>query len=152
MNRILIPRTLRGPRRFLAVGISAAACTSCLVFRNPNVQLHVQSPVERPSTTPRTTVQRSGFSTSVIRQISSGSLAGCLTGLLAAMLSKTLIFIGSLIALSLHISSRFHRGFSYMPRISRLLGSSTIYQAGVENPWFTSSFAVAFALATFARL
>jgi uncharacterized membrane protein (Fun14 family) len=122
---------------------------------------------------PRSQAPRSGISTKAVRQLSSGSLAGFGTGLVVAIFSRTLVFLGSFLAVSIYVSlhysnlsinnglqcselskvaSRYGVDLPKMMGIKKLLNESSFWRRMSVNPWFSASFILTFTLAAFVRL
>lgn len=131
MNHIFAFRGLQRPAYLLTVGIGASVCFSgSILLRGSHVRLD-GSPVGNTSFEPaRNRIRRSRLSPEVVQQISSGSVAGqysplallmpfrtiqscmcfdnllstgLLAGLVTALFSRTLVFLGGAIALSFHV-------------------------------------------------
>ncbi|KAG5930668.1 hypothetical protein E4U42_000008, partial [Claviceps africana] len=75
-----------------------------------------------------------------------------LSGLATALLSQTLCIIGSVIAISFFICSRYGLGPSRLLHLNKVPGAHAIYEAGMKNPWFISTFMLTYILGAFTRL
>ncbi|KND92829.1 hypothetical protein TOPH_02572 [Tolypocladium ophioglossoides CBS 100239] len=142
---------LRTARFFAAGGVYVGAA----MLSNPRVPLRLDSgqPVTARSRQ-RQQPPGSSLSPQLVRQVSSGSLAGFAAGFFVALFSRTLVFLGGLLAVSLHIASCWGLGVPRLAGINqqRWPGLSSVGRLGADNPWFTSSFALTFILAAFVRL
>ncbi|QPH17082.1 hypothetical protein C2857_001856 [Epichloe festucae Fl1] len=145
-------RIARGPARLIAASVGGGACACTMLLRRPMVQLDARPVANRTDRTSSAPNRNSFLTQDNIRQVSSGSVAGFLAGFATALLSQTLVIIGSVIAISFYVSSRYGLDLSRLLRLDRVPAVSAIYRAGMKNPWFTSAFALTYVLAAFARI
>jgi len=139
--------------RLLAVGLVPAACLGYAFPQRPLRCDAFPSPSKRSeSSISGQTLGDFQRSDHVVRQISSGSLAGFGTGLVVALFSRTLVIISGLCALTLHVACRFgldiSRGIGLKDRVMR----SPIWKKSIGNPWFSGMFSLTFTLAAFVHL
>merc|ERR1712078_619949 len=99
-----------------------------------------------------TTESKPPMSSKVLQQCSSGSLAGLCTGALVALFSRTLVFLGSTLALVVYIASRYGVNLTQTFGIKKLASQPAWMQRIQESPYFAGSFIVTFTLAAFVRL
>ncbi|CAH0042966.1 unnamed protein product [Clonostachys solani] len=141
--------TLRRAGRLFASGIApSAACIGTVYLLRPRpIQLDAidVSPRQHQS-------QRAGLSTKTVQQISSGSMAGFGCGLIIALFSRTLAFLGSILAVSVYVTSRYGIDLPQILGIKKLLLKSSVWRKLGGSPWFTASFALTFTLAAFVHL
>ncbi|CAH0020225.1 unnamed protein product [Clonostachys rhizophaga] len=168
--------TLRRAGRLFATGIApSAACIGTVYLLRPRpIQLDAidVSPRQHQS-------QRAGLSTKAVQQIASGSMAvyffiflrrkrrrrgkqvikliasfalgfGC--GLIIAIFSRTLAFLGSILAVSIYVTSRYGIDLPQILGIKKFLLKSSVWRKLGGSPWFTASFALTFTLAAFVHL
>ncbi|KAK2605405.1 hypothetical protein N8I77_008242 [Diaporthe amygdali] len=85
----------------------------------------------------------------VIRQLSGGSLAGFLAGLVVSVFSKTLVLLTGLAIVSVQVASRWGVDLLGLLRIRQRIESSRVLSALQKNPTFKLAFGTTFALAAF---
>ncbi|CAG9996650.1 unnamed protein product [Clonostachys byssicola] len=167
MATMIRATTLRRAGRLFATGIApSAACIGTVYLLRPRpIQLDAidVSPRQHQS-------QRAGLSTKAVQQIASGSMAerrgrgkqvikliasfalgfGC--GLIIAIFSRTLAFLGSILAVSVYVTSRYGIDLPQILGIKKFLLKSSVWRKLGGSPWFTASFALTFTLAAFVHL
>jgi len=134
-----------------ALGMGSGACiTAVNVIRAQPIRLDnlpsSSSQQQRPA------ALRSRISAQAVQQFSSGSLAGLCTGVVVALFSRTLVFLGSFFALTVYVASRYGIDLPRMLGVRRLVKQPAWWHKLEQSPWFTGSFALTFALAAFVRL
>ncbi|CAM1510301.1 Fc.00g006360.m01.CDS01 [Cosmosporella sp. VM-42] len=137
--------------RAFAMGIGPAACVGSFAVHRRTIRCDSASFVSSPPARQRSSSSWEP-SPETVRQVSGGSLAGFGTGLVVAIFSRTLAILGSLLALSIHIASRYGWDVSRLVPIDKFPGGSSIWKKYKGKPWFTLSFIVTFMLAAFAHL
>ncbi|KAH8781296.1 hypothetical protein F5883DRAFT_170176 [Diaporthe sp. PMI_573] len=85
----------------------------------------------------------------VIRQLSGGSLAGFLTGLVVSVFSKTLVLLTGLAIVTVQVASRWGVDLLSALKIRQRIESSRVLSALEKNPTFKLAFGTTFALAAF---
>ncbi|CAI6082151.1 unnamed protein product [Clonostachys chloroleuca] len=87
----------------------------------------------------------------VMKLIASFALGfGC--GLIIAIFSRTLAFLGSILAVSVYVTSRYGIDLPQILGIKKFLLKSSVWRKLGGSPWFTASFALTFTLAAFVHL
>jgi hypothetical protein len=116
---------------------------------------------------------REGISCWIITNLIYHLPSGFGTGLVVAIFSRTLVFLGSFLAVSIYVSlhysnlsinngiqcselskvaSRYGVDLPKMMGIKKLLNESSFWRRMSVNPWFSASFILTFTLAAFVRL
>ncbi|KAG6365439.1 hypothetical protein INS49_007050 [Diaporthe citri] len=85
----------------------------------------------------------------LIRQLSGGSLAGFLAGLVVSVFSKTLVLLTGLAIVSVQVASRWGVDLLAVLKIRQRIESSRVLSALNKNPTFKLAFGTTFALAAF---
>ncbi|KAI7787622.1 fun14 family protein [Diaporthe eres] len=85
----------------------------------------------------------------LIRQLSGGSLAGFLAGLVVSVFSKTLVLLTGLAIVTVQVASRWGVDLLAMLKIRQRIDSSRVLSALNKNPTFKLAFGTTFALAAF---
>ncbi|KKY36407.1 putative fun14 family protein [Diaporthe ampelina] len=85
----------------------------------------------------------------VIRQLSGGSLAGFLTGLVVSIFSKTLVLLTGLAIVSVQVASQWGVDLLAVLKIRQRIDSSRVLSSLNRNPTFKLAFGTTFALAAF---
>ncbi|KAG8161623.1 hypothetical protein KVR01_008610 [Diaporthe batatas] len=85
----------------------------------------------------------------LIRQLSGGSLAGFLSGLLVSVFSKTLVLLTGLAIVTVQVASRWGVDLLSALKIRQRIESSRVLSALEKNPTFKLAFGTTFALAAF---
>ncbi|PHH58551.1 hypothetical protein CDD81_5384 [Ophiocordyceps australis] len=140
-------------RRLLYSRLQSAVPTT---FLGVAILPHLYPPLRLDSRYP--TIVKSGASSKsrvsphLVRQVSSGSLAGLATGIIIAFLSRALVVLGALFGLSLHLASQWGLDVPQLLHIKRQPVKSYLSRLGTDKPWFALSFALTFILTAFVRL
>lgn len=85
----------------------------------------------------------------LIRQLSGGSLAGFLSGLVVSVFSKTLVLLTGLAIVTVQVASRWGVDLLSALKIRQRIESSRVLSALEKNPTFKLAFGTTFALAAF---
>lgn len=85
----------------------------------------------------------------LIRQLSGGSLAGFLSGLVVSVFSKTLVLLTGLAIVTVQLASRWGVDLLSVLKIRQRIESSRVLSALEKNPTFKLAFGTTFALAAF---
>ncbi|POS81430.1 hypothetical protein DHEL01_v200162 [Diaporthe helianthi] len=85
----------------------------------------------------------------LIRQLSGGSLAGFLSGLVVSVFSKTLVLLTGLAIVTVQVASRWGVDLLSTLKIRQRIQSSRVLSALEKNPTFKLAFGTTFALAAF---
>ncbi|KAK7717297.1 hypothetical protein SLS64_002787 [Diaporthe eres] len=85
----------------------------------------------------------------MIRQLSGGSLAGFLAGLVVSVFSKTLVLLTGLAIVTVQVASRWGVDLLATLKIRQRMESSRVLSALNKNPTFKLAFGTTFALAAF---
>ncbi|KAJ4391329.1 hypothetical protein N0V93_004946 [Gnomoniopsis smithogilvyi] len=85
----------------------------------------------------------------VIRQLSGGSLAGFVTGVLVSFFSKTLVLLTGIAIVAIQVASRNGIDLLGMLKIRQKVESSRVLSALSKNATFKMAFGTTFALAAF---
>jgi uncharacterized membrane protein (Fun14 family) len=93
--------------------------------------------------------RKDGLSPEVIKQLSGGSLAGFLTGLVVSVFSKTLVLLIGIGIVSIQVAARYGIDLVGQFKLRKRLESSRILSALRYNPTFKIAFGVTFALSAF---
>ncbi|KAB5570418.1 hypothetical protein GE09DRAFT_1217855 [Coniochaeta sp. 2T2.1] len=86
----------------------------------------------------------------IIKQLSSGSIAGFVTGVVISLFSKTLVFLAGVGIVAIEIASRYGINLVDTLKLRKRIDSSKILRSLNKNPMFKLSFGITFALAAFA--
>ncbi|KAF4120258.1 histone H3 [Geosmithia morbida] len=105
-----------------------------------------------PSTVAQPQPRRSLMSPQAVRQISKGSFTGFTAGLVVAIFSRTLASLGGLVALAIYVAGRYGIDIAQTLGIKKFVDTPSWWRRLGRCPLFTTSFAVTFTLAAFARL
>ncbi|KAK0622862.1 hypothetical protein B0T14DRAFT_564274 [Immersiella caudata] len=89
------------------------------------------------------------LSPEVIKQLSGGSLAGFLTGLLVSVFSKTLVLLIGIGIVSIQVAARYGIDLVGQFKLKKRVESSRILTSLRYNPAFKIAFGVTFALSAF---
>ncbi|KAJ4175105.1 hypothetical protein NW754_005524 [Fusarium falciforme] len=135
--------------RAMTVGVGPAACVGAFVATRPVIRCDGPTLATGP---PRRRQPSLDISPDTVRQLSSGSVAGFGVGVLVGLFSKTLALLTGLVALSIHIASRYGLDITRTLGIDKYLNRSALWARSKKNPLWTSSFLVTFILAAFVRL
>ncbi|KAL7905762.1 hypothetical protein GGI35DRAFT_121957 [Trichoderma velutinum] len=143
---------LRYSRRLLLGSISTGVCYGAFAA---NSTIRFDSRQKSPPTASQPAAKPSEplLSPRIIRQISAGSIVGFGTGLLVSLFSRTLVFIGGVMAAFYHLASSYGIGLPsivYSPKL--LTDKNPFLKYGTGNGWFVASFGLTFILAAFVRL
>ncbi|CAN8097181.1 unnamed protein product [Discula destructiva] len=85
----------------------------------------------------------------MIRQLSGGSLAGFVTGILVSFFSKTLVLLTGIAIVAIQVASRNGIDLLNMLKIRQKVESSQVLSALSKNATFKVAFGTTFALAAF---
>ncbi|PSR94590.1 hypothetical protein BD289DRAFT_451209 [Coniella lustricola] len=89
------------------------------------------------------------LSPAVIKQLSQGSLAGFLAGVLVSVFSKTLVLVTGIAIVAIQLASRNGVDLLGMLKLRERVQSSRVLSALEKNPTFKVAFGTTFALAAF---
>ncbi|KAM5353751.1 hypothetical protein ACJ41O_000401 [Fusarium nematophilum] len=136
--------------RAMAAGIGPAACVGTFIATRPVIRCDAPAfatgqPHQR---------RRPSFDVSpeTVRQVSSGSVTGFGVGVVVALFSRTLALLSGLIALSIHVASRYGLDIPRTLGFDKYLNRNALWIKSKKNPLFTAAFLVTFILAAFVRL
>lgn len=85
----------------------------------------------------------------IIKQLSSGSLSGFLTGLVISVFSKTLVLLIGTAIVFIQVAKRYGIDLVEQLRLRRLMNSSRILGMLNQRPAFKIAFGITFALSAF---
>ncbi|ROV98983.1 hypothetical protein VSDG_03755 [Cytospora chrysosperma] len=85
----------------------------------------------------------------IIKQLSGGSLAGFLTGLVVSVFSKTLVLLTGVAIVAIQVASRWGVDLLGMLRLRQRIEASRVLSSLNRNPTFKLAFGSTFALAAF---
>ncbi|KAF4467575.1 fun14 family [Fusarium albosuccineum] len=136
--------------RAMAAGVGPAACVGTFIATRPIIRCDAPTLATGPP--PRRRQPSLDVSPDTVRQLSSGSVTGFGVGVVVALFSRTLALLSGLIALSLHIASRYGLDIPRTLGLDKYLNRSALWVRSKKNPLFTASFLVTFILAAFVRL
>ncbi|EHK21033.1 uncharacterized protein TRIVIDRAFT_230990 [Trichoderma virens Gv29-8] len=143
---------LRYSRRFMLGSIGTGVCYGAFAA---NSTIRFDSRQKSPPTASQPAVKPSEplLSPRIIRQISAGSVVGFGTGLLVSLFSRTLVFIGGVMAAFYHLASSYGLGLPSIVSSHKVLTDKIPFiKYGTGNGWFVASFSLTFILAAFVRL
>ncbi|KAF4972623.1 hypothetical protein FZEAL_9566 [Fusarium zealandicum] len=135
--------------RAMAAGLGPTACVGAFVATRPVIRCDAPTLATGP---PRRRQPSLDVSPNTVRQISSGSVAGFGVGVVVALFSRTLAILSGLVALSIHIASRYGLDIPRTLGVKKFLERNSVWTRSKRNPVFTASFLVTFILAAFVRL
>ncbi|KAF3074246.1 hypothetical protein V8C43DRAFT_294782 [Trichoderma afarasin] len=145
---------LRYSRRLLLGTISTGVCYGAFAAHSTvrfDSRQNQKSPP--PASQPAANPSEPLLSPRIIRQISAGSIVGFGTGLLVSFFSRTLVFIGGVMAAFYHLASSYGLGLPSIVHSHKLLTDKIpLLKYGTGNGWFVASFGLTFILAAFVRL
>ncbi|TFB01922.1 hypothetical protein CCMA1212_006133 [Trichoderma ghanense] len=143
---------LRYSRRLLLGGVGTSVCYGAFAAHST---VRFDSRQKSPSTPsqPADTSREQLLSPRIIRQVSAGSIIGFGTGLVVSVFSRTLVFIGGVLAAFYQLASSYGLGLPSIVSSHKFLTDRfRILKVGTGNGWFVASFSLTFILAAFARL
>ncbi|PTB61820.1 hypothetical protein BBK36DRAFT_1173060 [Trichoderma citrinoviride] len=144
---------IRYSRRLLLGGIGTGVCYGAFVASSNPVRF--DSRQKSPSTPAQLadTSREPRLSPRIIRQVSAGSIIGFGTGLVVSIFSRTLVFIGGVLAACYQLASSYGPGLPSIVSSHKFLTDNFPFlKVGTGNGWFVASFSLTFILAAFARL
>ncbi|KAK4064297.1 uncharacterized protein Triagg1_9093 [Trichoderma aggressivum f. europaeum] len=146
---------LRYSRRLLIGSVGTGVCYGAFATANSPVRFDSRQNQKSPppASQPAANSSEPLLSPRIIRQISAGSIVGFGTGLLVSLFSRTLVFIGGVMAAFYHLASSYGLGLPSILHSHKLLTDKTpLFKYGTGNGWFVASFGLTFILAAFVRL
>ncbi|KAL7940896.1 hypothetical protein V8C42DRAFT_201970 [Trichoderma barbatum] len=143
---------LRHSRRLLLGSIGTGVCYGAFAA---NSAVRFDSRQKSPPASSQSTAEPSEplLAPRIIRQISAGSMVGFGTGLVVSLFSRTLVFIGGVMAAFYHLASSYGISLPGIVSSHKLLTDKIPFlKYGTGNGWFVASFGLTFVLAAFVRL
>lgn len=135
----------------LTIGLSSGLFLAHRQHQRHPVRLDAL-PASRPSSpaTSRSVAESEDWlDPEMIRQLSGGSLAGFLAGLVVSVFSKTLVLLTGLAIVTVQVASRWGVDLLATLKIRQRMESSRVLSALNKNPTFKLAFGTTFALAAF---
>ncbi|KAI4868925.1 hypothetical protein F4820DRAFT_444568 [Hypoxylon rubiginosum] len=141
-TRAFVPRHALGAS---VVGLSLG--TSMATFRQPKLRLDtIETP--RPMSS-RPPVKKQKLDPELLKQLSSGSVTGFLSGLVISIFSRTLVLLLGVSVVVIQVAARYGIDIVQQLKVKQRLGNSRILAALEKNPTFKLSFGLFFAMAAF---
>ncbi|KAI1375760.1 hypothetical protein F4677DRAFT_420636 [Hypoxylon crocopeplum] len=147
MSARLLTQTLV-PRHTLSAGIVGLSLgTSIATFRQPKLRLDARETPRPMSSRPPTRKER--LDPELLKQLSGGSVAGFVSGVVISIFSRTLVLLLGLSVVVVQVASRYGIDLVQQLGLKRRLGNSRILAALEKNPAFKLSFGLFFAMSAF---
>lgn len=146
---------VRGALRRHAVPATLALSSGLyLASRQPPMRMDAlparSSSSSPPPAPPRIVEETAGWlDPEIIRQLSGGSLAGFMAGVLVSIFSKTLVLLTGIAIVVVQVAGRHGIDVLGMLRLRQRVESSRVLSALSRNPTFKVAFGTTFALAAF---
>ncbi|KAI2777684.1 hypothetical protein F4815DRAFT_282434 [Daldinia loculata] len=135
------------PRHALGAGIVGLSLgTSIATFRQPKLRMDARDTPRPMSSSPPT---KERLDPDLLKQLSGGSIAGFISGLLISIFSRTLVLFIGLTAVVVQVASRYGLDLVKQLKLKQRLGNSRILNALEKNPAFNLSFGLFFAMSAF---
>ncbi|KAI8963557.1 hypothetical protein F5Y11DRAFT_143507 [Daldinia sp. FL1419] len=145
--RLLMRTRTFMPRHALGAGIVGLSLgTSMATFRQPKLRLDARDTPRPMSNLPPT---KERLDPELLKQLSGGSIAGFISGLLISIFSRTLVLLVGLSAVVVQVASRYGLDLVQQLKLKQRLGNSRILNALEKNPAFNLSFGLFFAASAF---
>ncbi|OTA02138.1 hypothetical protein A9Z42_0024700 [Trichoderma parareesei] len=142
----------RHSRRLLLGGIGTSVCYGAFAA-NSTVRFDSRQKSPQTQSQPADAAREQLLSPRIIRQVSAGSIIGFGTGLVVSVFSRTLVFIGGVLAAFYQLAASYGLGLPSIVSSHRFLTDTfPSLKVGTGNGWFVASFSLTFILAAFARL
>ncbi|KAI1781453.1 hypothetical protein F4818DRAFT_38353 [Hypoxylon cercidicola] len=141
-TRTFVPRHALGAS---IVGLSLG--TSMATFRQPRFRLDARE-TPRPMSS-RPPVKKDKLDPELLKQLSSGSITGFVSGLVVSIFSRTLVLLLGLSVVAIQVAARYGIDIVQQLRVKQRLGNSRILAALEKNPAFKLSFGLFFAMSAF---
>ncbi|KAL6876038.1 hypothetical protein HDV57DRAFT_519376 [Trichoderma longibrachiatum] len=143
----------RCSRRLLLGGIGTGVCYGAFAARSTPVRFDSRQKSPQTQSQPADAAREQLLSPRVIQQVSAGSIIGFGTGLVVSVFSRTLVFIGGVLAAFYQVAASYGLGLpSILSSHKFLTDTFPSLKIGTGNGWFVASFSLTFILAAFARL
>ncbi|KAI6087545.1 hypothetical protein F4821DRAFT_105225 [Hypoxylon rubiginosum] len=140
-TRAFVPRHAVGAS---IVGLSLG--TSMATFRQPKLRLDARDTPRPMSSRPPV---KEKLDSELLKQLSSGSVTGFLSGLVISIFSKTLVLLLGVSAVVLQVAARYGIDIIGQLKVKQRLGNSRVLAALEKNPAFKLSFGLFFAMSAF---
>ncbi|KAI1412973.1 hypothetical protein F5Y13DRAFT_162223 [Hypoxylon sp. FL1857] len=146
MSARLLTRTFV-PRHALGAGIIGLSLgTSMATFRQPRLRLDARE-TPRPMSSRPPTNER--LDPELLKQLSGGSIAGFVSGVVISIFSRTLVLLLGLSVVVIQVASRYGLDLVQQLKLKQRLGNSRVLAALEKNPAFKLSFGLFFAMSAF---
>ncbi|KAI0382661.1 hypothetical protein F5Y04DRAFT_41410 [Hypomontagnella monticulosa] len=146
MSARLLTRTLT-PRHALGASIVGLSLgTSMATFRQPRLRLDARDTPRPMSSRPPV---KEKLDPELLKQLSSGSVTGFVSGVIISIFSRTLVLLLGLSVVILQVASRCGIDLVQQLKLKQRLGNSRILAALEKNPAFKLSFGLFFAMSAF---
>ncbi|OTA60244.1 hypothetical protein K449DRAFT_466197 [Hypoxylon sp. EC38] len=146
MSARLLTRTFV-PRHALGAGIIGLSLgTSMATFRQPRLRLDARD-IPRPMSSRPPTKEK--LDPELLKQLSGGSIAGFVSGVIISIFSRTLVLLLGLSIVIIQVASRYGIDIVQQLRLKQRVGNSRILAALEKNPAFKLSFGLFFAMSAF---
>ncbi|KAI0181053.1 hypothetical protein GGR52DRAFT_16729 [Hypoxylon sp. FL1284] len=136
------------PRHALSASIVGLSLgTGMGTFRQSKLRLDARD-TPRPMSS-RPPVQKEKLDPELMKQLSSGSLTGFVSGLIVSIFSRTLVLLVGLSVVAVQVAARYGINIVQQLRLKQRLGNSRMLAALERNPAFKISFGLLFAMSAF---
>lgn len=136
-------------QRALGAGVGLSIGSIMILRHQPKVRMDSRA-VPRPSVSAVT--KQESLDPDLMKQLSGGSVAGFLSGLLIGVFSRTLVMLLGVAAVVVQLVSRYGINLIEQLRLKRRVGNSRVLAALQKDPVFKLSFGVFFAMSAFMRV
>ncbi|KAI1074082.1 hypothetical protein F5B20DRAFT_470105 [Whalleya microplaca] len=147
MSARLLPRTLVR-QHMLGAGLGLSVGAGMVMYRPPRLRMDSRA-APRPTSYPPS---KERLNPEVMKQLSSGSITGFLSGLVVSIFSRTLVLLLGVTMVILQIASRYGINIVQQLQLKQRIGNSRILAALEKNPAFKLSFGLFFAMSAFMQL
>ncbi|KAI0013941.1 hypothetical protein F4779DRAFT_613223 [Xylariaceae sp. FL0662B] len=149
MSSRLLTRTLVR-QHALGTGLGLAVGAGMVMYRPPKLRMDYSRAAPRPASTRPPPKER--LDPEMMKQLSSGSIAGFVSGLVISIFSRTLVLLLGLTIVVLQMASRYGIDIVRQLQVKQRVGNSRILTALEKNPAFKLSFGLFFAMSAFMQL
>ncbi|KAI1094602.1 hypothetical protein F5B19DRAFT_490136 [Rostrohypoxylon terebratum] len=136
----------RIPRHALGAGIVGLSLGTSLTFKQPKLRLDAR---ETPRPISNLPPAKERLDPGLLKQLSGGSLAGFVSGVIISIFSRTLVFLFGLSVVIIQVASRYGLDLVQQLKLKQRLGNSRILAALEKDPAFKLSFGLFFAMSAF---
>ncbi|KAI1398918.1 hypothetical protein F4819DRAFT_438007 [Hypoxylon fuscum] len=135
------------PRHAFGAGIVGLSLgTSMATFRQPKLRLDARDTPRPMSSRPPTGDK---LDPELLKQLSGGSVAGFVSGLVISIFSRTLVLLMGVAVVVLQVAARYGINIVDQLRLRQRVGNSRVLAALEKNPAFKLSFGLFFAMSAF---